>query len=260
MAAPVTIYGVNGEALSSISRTPDSNQAQAGAPVRLGARGEQIVQNVWNGMQQLAAEGSYWVAATATPGTGIAISVTTGTSFSDTQAMICVNNTDAVGTQGKTIYMDFITFIVTTAPTSQTIGFLAHRIDSATRGTAGTQLGAVGVAPRPVNMNFAGTSVGQAFALGASAVTVAASSNVRNVGRNIYRGQIPVVGDHITVKFGSAEMAAGGVNLAATTASGITIFAPPVAIGPQQSYVMNEWATARAAAMSGEIVVGWIER
>ncbi len=258
MGAPVTNQATPAQALLSQAPIPDNSQSGVG--LRSGSRGEQFVYNVWNGMQALAMEGSYWIAATATPGTGIVLSVATGTSFSDTQAMICVNNTDSVGPNAKTIYLDFITFIVTTAPTNQTIGFLAHRIDSALRGTAGTLLGATGTAARPSNMNYAGSSVGQAFALGGSAVSVAATSNVRNVGRNIYRGQIPVVGDHITVKFGSAEMAAGGVNVAASTASGITIFAPAIAIGPQQSYVMNEWATARSAALSGELVMGWVER
>ncbi len=60
--------------------------------------------------------------------------------------------------------------IVTTSPTNATNWQFAHRVDAATRGTAGTQLGAVGTAPRPANMNIAGSAVGQVFALGASAV------------------------------------------------------------------------------------------
>lgn len=261
MAAPVTIYGIISDLLSSITRKPDNSDPNAGGiPIRLSARGEQFGLNLFNGLEGLVQEGSLWIASTATPGTGIALTPTTGTTFSDTQALIVLNNTDTVGPQGKTIYPLFATLIVTTAPTSQTLGFVGHRIDSVPRGTAGTLLGATLTAAKPSNMSIGGNSVGQCYALGASAVSVAASANVRNVGRNIYRGQIPVVGDHITIAFGCREMAAGGVNLAATTASGITVFAPGIAIGPQQSYVMNEWATARAAAMSGELVVGWIER
>lgn len=263
MAAPVTIYGSNGQALSSIA--PVADNVTGVTPVRLGNRGEQFSLSLFNGMQALAMEGSYWIASTATPGTGIVLSVATGTTFADTQALIVLNNNDTTTASaiGKTIYLDFITIVCTTTPTGTTVDYVAHRIDSAVRGTAGTKLGANSTDAKPSNMAFSGTSVGSAYALGASAVSVAASSNVRNVGRNVIRSASTpswVIGDHVTIKFGSAEMAAGGVSIGATTASGITVFAPAVAIGPGQSYVMNEWATARSGALSGEIVMGWIER
>ena len=255
--APVTNYGVVAQAASAI--TPISDNAQGtGSAFRLASRGEQVAINIWNGMHSLAMEGSYWVASTATPGTGIAISVTTGTTFSDTQALICLNNTDTLG--GKTIYLDFITMVITTVPTSATSVHLAHRVDAVNRGTAGTQLGANLVAPRPSNMNFAGTAIGQCFALGASAVSVAAASaTVRNLGRNVLRSQIPVIQDQYTIKFGAVENASSP-NIGATTAQNMTFYAPPIAIGPQQSYVCNEWAVARSAATSGELIVGWVER
>lgn len=256
MAAPVDVYGITQELLASTTRDPEQTSQQ----MRVTARGEQYVKSLWNGMQALAIEGSYWIAATATPGTGITLSVATGTSFSDTQALLVVNNTDAVTQNGRMLILDFLTIVVTTAPTNATLMHVAHRIDSQTRGTAGTRLGASSTDPRPTNMNIAGSAIGQAFAMGGTAVSVAASANVRNVGRNLLRGQIPVVGDTITIKFGSAEMAAGGTNLAASTASGITVFAPPVVIGPQQSYVLNEWTVGRSAALSGELIVGWVER
>src|SRR2546426_1070193 len=128
MAAPVTIFGITAETLTTISKVPDNNQGP-GTPVRLGSRGEQFAMNLWNGSQALAMEGSYWIAATATPGTGIVLSVATGTTFADTQALLCINNTDAVSAQGKNIYLDFITVICTTAPTNTTADFVAHRID-----------------------------------------------------------------------------------------------------------------------------------
>lgn len=259
LSAPVTPYGPTAESIAAVAKSPDSVQGP-GIPPRWGSRGEQFVYNLWNGMQALAMEGSYYVAATATPGTGIVLSVATGTSFSDTQALVCINNTDTAGTNGRTIHLDFIKVIVTTAPTSASSWSAAHRIDTATRGSNGTQLGAVSTSPRPTNTLYATSAAAQVFALGASAVSVAASTNVRNVGRNTLRGQIPVALDDIVIKFGSAEMAAGGVSISQSTVGGITIYAPPVAIAPGHSYVLNEWATARSAALSGEMVVGWVER
>ena len=254
--APVTIYGPTAEALTNATKSADSQQV--GQPPRLGGRGEQFVYNLWNGMQALATEGSYWTASTATPGTGIALSVAAGVAFADTQALLVINNTATLG--GPTIYLDFVKVIVTTAPATATSWSCAHRIDSATRGTAGTQLGATGTNARPSNMSYAGNSIGQVFALGASAVSVAASANVRNVGRNTLRGQIPVVLDDITIKYGSSENAAGGVGISQATVGGITVYAPVIAIGPQQSYVLNEWAAGRTGALSGELMIGWVER
>lgn len=250
------VYGVTQELLASTEK--DAEQAEQ--RFRVDSRGSQFVANLWNGMQASSIEGAYWIAQTATPGTGITLSVATGTSFSDTQALLSINNTDSVNQNGKSIILDFITIVVTTAPTSATLMHLAHRIDSQLRGTTGTRLGANSTSPKPSNMYIGGNSIAEVFALGGSAVSVAASSNIRNMGRNLVRGQIPVVGDHLTIKFGSAEMAAGGVNVAASTASAITLFAPPIVIGPQQSYVCNEWTVARTAALSGELIVGWIER
>ena len=258
MPAPVLIYGYTGEALLSAPRSPDSPDIPQ--DVRLAGRGEQIMMNLWNGLQGAAMEGSYWLASTLTPGTGIALSVATGTTFLDTQALLGINNTDQStqqGGQGKSIYPDFILITVTTVPTSATSEHVAHRIDNGQRNSAGTQLGASGVNARTSNMNFGGNSVAQVLAL---PTVAAATAAVRNVGRNVLRTQIPVAFDQYFIKFASQENAAGGVSVGAAAASVITVFAPPVVIGPNQSYVMNEWAVARSAALSGEVVVGWIER
>lgn len=259
-AAPVTIYGAAQEALSSAPRIVDG----ADIDTRFASRGELIVENLFNGLQGLAMEGSYFLASTATPGTGIVLSVATGTSFSDTQALLCINNNGLAGLQSPSIYLDFITLICTATPTGTTAQYVAGRLDPAqTRGTAGTQLGATGTSPRSCNSAFAADAAAGIFALGASAVAVAASSNVRNGWRAVLRAASTpswVVGDHVTLKFASQEMAAGGVNLGATTASGITVFLPPVVIGPGASFVLNEWATARSGALSGEVVVGYAVR
>lgn len=262
MAAPVTIYGINGQAISSIAPVADNVQGP-GMPVRLGSRGEQLGMNLWNGMEGLAMEGSLWGAATATPGTGITLTVATGVTFSDTQALICMNNTDtavASGGTGKSIYLYLVKIICTTLPTGGAAHHIAHRIDTQTRGTAGTQLGATGTAPKPLNTNVGGNSVAQVFALGASAVSVAASSQVRNVGRNIIRAGQWLAGDDVSIVYGGREMAAGGVGIGTNAVSAITVFAPQVVIGPGHSYVLNEWEITRTGALSGELAVIWGER
>jgi hypothetical protein len=268
MPAPVTIYGIIADAIASLGRSADNTDPNSGGkPIRLTGRQEAYMANLFNGMEGYVNEGSLWIAGTPTPGTGITLSVATGVTFSDTQALVCLNNTDvaAPNAGGRTIQPLFVEIICTTAPVATTTHFVAHRVDNQPRGSAGTQLGAnpTGTSPRPTNMNYGGSPAGQAFALGGSAVSVAASANVRNVGRNVLRSAAApawVVGDHVTILFGGREMAAGGVNIGATTASAITIFAPGCAIGPGHSYVMNEWALLRTGALAGEIFVGWMER
>ena len=264
MAAPVTIYGIIADALASIGRKFDNTDPNSGGvPVRLSARGEQFSINMWNGLEALAQEGSLYCAQTATPGTGIALSVTTGTTFSDTQALICMNNTDTVvayGGTGKSVYPLLVTIICTTLPTSGTTHHIQGRLDTQPRGTAGTLLGANGTTPRPMNSGMGTSAVGQVFALGASAVAVGASANVRNVGRGIIRAAQWLVGDQVNIVYGARESAAGGVGIATNAVSEITVFQPQVVIAPGHSYVLNEWETARAAAISGELFVLWAER
>jgi hypothetical protein len=258
MAAPVSILTQIARFIASLAPAAEGSQTTL---ARSDNRGELIVENLYNGMQAAAMEGSYFLASTATPGTGITASVATGTTFSDTQALLLLNNTDSPG--GKSLILDFIAIICTTAPTNTTAHHVAHRLDAIMRGTAGTQLGAVGTTPKSSNGLVGTTPVGQIYALGGSGISVAGSAAIRNVGRNLLRAAAAPswqAGDIVVVKFGSAEMAAGGVGLGATTPSAITVFAPPIVVGPGQSYAMNEWAVARSAALSAEFVAGWIER
>jgi hypothetical protein len=261
--APVAIYGVNGEILSTITRTPDNAQGP-GSPLRLGARGELLNMSLWNGMEALAMEGSLWCAQTPTPGTGIVLSVAAGVTFSDTQALVLINNVDtplAQGGTGKSIYLYMVNIIDTVVPTGGAAHHVAHRIDpTQNRGVAGTQLGAVGTAPKTLNSAVGGSSIAQVFALGASAVSVAASSQVRNVGRNLIRAGQWVVGDDVRIVYGARDMAAGGVGIGTNAVSAITVFGPQICIGPGHSYCLNEWEILRTGALSGELVVLWGER
>jgi len=249
--ADVTVSGTTGEAITTATRRDDNSDQE----IRLGARGEQIVENLFNGTAGLAMEGSYFVAQTATPGTGIAITATAQTTFSDTAALLGINNLDTnpfVSGQGRCIYLDYVQILVTTVPTSETSDHIAHRLDLGMRNSAGTA-----ITGRPVHGGYGTLPMGQVLLL---PTVAAATANVRNLGRNILRTQIPVAFDQYIIKFGSQENAGGGVSVGSTAASVITVFAPQVVIPPGWSYVMNSWGVARAAAMSGEVTVAWYER
>lgn len=224
---------------------------------RADRRGELFVENLYNGLQGFSEEGSYYYGQTPTPGTAINMSVATGVAFADTQALFTLYNGEMQSTganPGKRILLDFISFIVTTAPTTAGVWHLQHRIDSGNRYASG------GTALTRTNVNMDVGVSPQGIVTAGVVTATASTANVRNVGRNVIRTVLANIGDQIIIKFGSQENAAGGV--AVNTAAGvvITLFAPPVIIGPNQSYVCNEWQVGRTATGTGEFMCGWIER
>lgn len=251
---PVLVHGITGEALLSQQRTVDGQAQDA----RLFSRGEQAVINLFNDTKGLVNEGSYFVASTPTPGTGITLSVATGTTYSDTQGLLSVDNLDTgkiQGGQSKQIYLDFISFVVTATPTAATQHDIAYRIDNANRGTGGTV-----VAVQNANMAYGNATMAS---IRANPTIAAATANVRTLGhQTIRKAAAPayIVGDLVIIKFGGIEMSNALANFTLTTQTIIIVPAPPVAIGPGQSFILNEWATARTGALSGEISVGFVER
>jgi hypothetical protein len=225
---------------------------------RMTGRGEQWVANLFNDMKGPLVEGSYYIAATPTPGTGITLSVATGTTFSDTQALFGINNSDsgaALGAQGKRIYLDFAMWVVTATPTTSTDHQIAHRTDNGQRSSGGTAVSVVNA-----NQDFGNNSVGKVFA---NPTVVAATGAIRNFGHMVVRKAAApnyILNDIVVVKFGGIEWSAALGNFTAAAQTIIVVPAPPICIGPNQSYVMNEWATLRAAALSGELFIGWVER
>jgi hypothetical protein len=175
----VLLYGHTGHTLLTADANPENQEV----PLRLSRRGEAFVENLWNGMQTTSQEGSYFIAATATPGTGLTASPATGTTFVDTQAILAIDNLDIppyLGGQAKRVILDFIAILITAAGTATTSVHVAHRIDGQNRGSAGTQLGATGVNPRASNSDVGSSSI--ARVLFGNPTVVAASPNVRNMG------------------------------------------------------------------------------
>lgn len=253
MEAPVLIHGITGEALLSVQRIGDG----ISVPFRINGRGEQYVLPIVSDMKTALMEGSYYIASTPTPGTGITLSVAAGVTFSDTQGLVGINNIDTgvvIGGQAKRIFLDFIMWHVTTVPTAATQHDIAGRIDTGARSSGGTV-----VNPVNANMDYSNQSVGRIFA---NPTVVAASNNVRNLFHYIAKKAAApayIVDDVVILKFGGVDWSSIS-NIIATT-TGITVIpCPPVAIGPGQSFVLNEWAPARSAALSGELFVGYVER
>lgn len=241
------------------SRRAITSSADGGfGPLRIDRGNELFVQNLWNSIHALVEEGSVFVAQTATPGTGITISPATGTTFSDTQATVGIQNADTVpslNNSGRDVIPLWVKLIITAAGTAGTDDHFASRLDSALRLSGGTQLVAKNVNPSYA----AGDDCAQVFVL---PTVAAATGNVRNVGRAEGRKAAApayVVGDVVTFLFGSVEQVQAQA-ITPTTAIGLVLPLPPVVIPPGWSWVLNEWMTARTAAQSAEVEIGYVVR
>ena len=250
----IVIYGSTGRIVNRIQRQPDGRIQ----PARLDAGGELFVENLLNDHKALAVEGSYFVAQTPTPGTGITLTSATGTSYSDTNGIVGINNLDSLGQglQSCDIILDYVKVIITAAGTAGTDSHVASRLDIAARASAGSTL--VG---KNVNGRYAAND--DVADIHAGAITIAAASNqVRNLGRaEVRKAAAPgyIVGDVILFTFGTIEKVSAQA-ITPTTAAMIVLPMPQVIIPPGWSWVLNEWMVARTAAQSAEVEVGYIVR
>lgn len=243
-----------GKVVARIQRQSDG----VAAPLRLDEAGELFVQNLFNDQKALANEGSYFVAQTPTPGTGITLTSATGVTYSDTNAILGINNVDSVvqGAQARSIILDYVKLIITAAGTAGTDSHAASRLDIGARASGATTL-----TGKNASGEYAGND--EVADIHAGAITVAAASNqVRNLGRaEMRKAAAPgyIVGDVIVFKFGSLDQGAPQA-ITPTTAAIVVLPMPPVIIPPGWSWVLNEWMVARTGAQSAEVEVGYIVR
>jgi len=240
--------GVIQRAARAVTPSPDGNFG----PLRIDRRNEAFVQNLWNSMHALAAEGSLFVAQTPTPATGIVISAATGTTYGDTQAIFGVNNLDPA----LDVIPLWLKLIITAAGTAGTDDHFAGRLDVGAGISGGTAV-LTGKAADPLYANDASAQI---YA-GVPAVA-AATNSVRRHGRAEGRKAAApayIVGDVITFIFGAIE-AVQAQAITPTTAIGLVLHMPATIIPPGWCWALNEWMTARSAAQSAEVEFGYVVR
>ncbi len=227
-------------------------------PLRQDRTNEVMVENVWSDLHTLAVEGSLFIAATATPGTGITFTSATGTTYSDTQAIFGVNNiepTPSLNGTGKDVIPLWLKIIITSAGTAGTDSHVASRLDKGARVSAGTALTG--------NCSSPSYTGGETSTLISVLPTVAAATAaVRNMGRGeVRKAGAPayVVGDCITFLFGCIEQIQAQA-ITAAGASNIVVPLPGIIIAPGWSWVLNEWMSARSAVQAGEMEFGYCLR
>lgn len=247
MATPIASQGIVRQRVQNAPILPDNQPAD----VRLGARGDPFLLSPLNGLQAAGAERSYYTfTQEGTRGTGVNLTVATGTSYANTQALMVVYNNNPVG--GPDIILDYLTIKIDTVITGGTAWHLYHAMDQVNRYASGPAL--------MTGYNCDGSQPPGVFAY-TGVVTAAAPVNAHDVGWNIIANGVLVANAFVTVKFGRLENPPAGTFTIPTTAVAQSTFdAPPVVIPPGWSYVLNEFQAGRSGTGVGEFFLGAIVR
>lgn len=215
--------------------------------------------------QNLADEGSYFVATTPTPGTGIA-EFSASTSFSDTRAFIVVQNADqAANAQSRRLYLDYIKLMMTgTAPAGTTVQHFAAKRSTISREptTAANK-----TLLTPVNMASASgrASIARPMCYSVAAAMAVPASDPKDpvIGRCSIPTSLGITGDEYILKFGGEDLGAtpGLTAVRATAAARLVGVMPPVVLEPGEWFVLHRWWPTEATNFpTYEIEMAWWER
>lgn len=227
--------------------SPFADSTTDGAPGRRGKYGEAYTDPLTSNQLFAGDEGSYFMAITPTPGTGI-IGHAAPTTFDETKPYLLLYNSGQ-----NRIYPQFIRFHETVVSTAATRSQFTVVVDGTNRySSAGTAL-----TINNVNMDSTRTSGAVAYA---GAVVASAASTVRRVLDHIvFRGTIDVVEDVYTIAFGASDGMSGASSRAATVQDAGRVTAP-VVIGPGQSLLIHQWAGSQSTGPTLQVAFGFIER
>lgn len=204
--------------------------------------------------------------------------------FDATKACIAFQNSSAAASPSRRCYLDYIRFIVVTAPTSATLWNVTTVIDDKDRtpttissGTGGSGPGTPATATAykspafdPNMDNGSPAIVGVPYfpistAAGLPPAVPAAGANARTIVGNLpLRAQIPVAGDEYLIDFGSGDLATGSALATAAPAGASRIVSshPGIVLGPKHWFLLHMWGTGNVTAgiaFSG-LDMGWWER
>lgn len=226
--------------------TGTSDGQTSATPTRTGTYGEAYVNPITGKELFTADEGSYYMALTPTPGTGIIGTVSIAAITDVSPTMVLFNGST------KRCYPQLLNLHETVVSTSGSRVQFTFYTDVINRWTsAGTAL-----TEGNVNSGVTGAS-GVAIHVGA-VVSPAASAKVL-VDHVVFRGTIDVVEDQYEFIFGSQG---GGLNTGSrvATVSDFSKSLPPICILPGHSLVMHQWAASQANAPTYEYRFGYIVR
>jgi len=221
---------------------------------RGGRYGELYTVPIYPARSAIADEGAYFTVKNPTSGNGIA-TIAAATSDSALETYILMRNNAVAGQ--RRAYLDYLKLHCTAAGVGHTSSRYTMTIDNGVaRYTSGAAMTAI---PTNVNMDSGEASICTCIA--GPLITTAATSAARRVAHGVIRAAvINVVGDaHVFVFGGGGSCAYRGV-AEGTTQMFSVIPAPPIVVGPQQSFLFSVWGASMSTGISFEIEMGWWER
>jgi hypothetical protein len=195
---------------------------------------------------QMADSANYYVAVTATPGTG----QVTGnpTSLVATTPALVVFNGGLLN-----VYLLYLRLSSTVVGGGAATKNFTHQVDQGNRFTSG------GAALTINNTNIMSGSKSSVQANFGAITAPAASANVRSIGNDWFRVALAdVVGDVYEFQYGAAAGAAVGSSPA--TVANFVHAAPAIVLQPQSSYLLNIWSATFSAGITFEVELGFCEK
>lgn len=195
-----------------------------------------------------ADEGSYFVATSPTPGTGI-IGHAAPTTFDEAKPYLVLYN----GSTNLYYYPQFLRLHDTVV----SVG--GARVQFTIAVDIGNRVSSAGTAMTVVNANMASSNSSGATATQGAVVGTAASGSRRVLGNYCFRGTIDVVEDDYVLVFGAPD-GTGPASSRVATVIDASRSLPPVVIGPNQSFLVHQWAGAQSTGPTFEATLGFIAR
>ncbi len=197
-----------------------------------------------------SAEGSYYTACSPTPGTGV-IGHAAPTTFDEAKPYLLIFNGHAT----KSLYPQFLQLNETVASVGGTRVQLTMTIDN------GNRYSSAGTAMTVANTNMRSENSGAAvLAYQGAVVGTAASSARRLVGNIVLRGGvIDIIQDFYQIVWGAPDGVSNSSSRVATVAE-VSRTAPPVCVGPGQSFMLTQWVASQSTGPTWEALFGFILR
>lgn len=227
--------------------SPFADNVLGGGPTRAGRYGEGYGVQLTSKEVFVGDEGSYFMAITPTPGTGI-IGHAAPTTFDETKPYLLLYN----GGQNR-IYPQFLRLHDTVVSAGGTRMQMTIAVDQGNRYSSG------GTALTRNNVNMDSIVTTQATINVGAVTAIAASASRRVLDHIVFRGTVDVVEDVFEINFGASDGPGQGGSRAATVQDMARMTAP-VVVGPGQSLLIHQWQAAQSTGPTFQVALGYIER
>lgn len=247
--------------VSRIVPTPASPDGTL-LPPRSNKYGEVYGNTLISTRHALSDEGTYLLATNPTVSTGFTW-VLAQTAFSDTTPNFYIYNGETPSNaNSKSIYIDYLKLITTTAATASTAIHFAFILDTVARNLSTDNTQTITPVSPNGNTSIILLPTVKVQNSATASVIVASSPNKRIVSRGVLGG-LNVVGDELQINFGSLD---AGAQSATTAAEGAgqpgrrVTCSSPIIIGAGQSLTGHFWLPASTASINPEMELGMFIR